>query len=127
MAKTKKKPTVKKTAAKKPAKKVVNKVIKKAGNKVIKKPLIKSPKVLRAAQGKEMFGAEIKMLDMVQTDLFEAITSKPDARDYEAIRLYVDNMYMVLNKTVTIIMDVKNLIIKKDVQELITETYNPPA
>ena len=74
-----------------------------------------------------MFGAEIKMLDMVQTDLFEAITSKPDARDYEAIRLYVDNMYMVLNKTVTIIMDVKNLIIKKDVQELITETYNPPA
>jgi hypothetical protein len=82
---------------------------------------------LAFASGSRLFEVELNLLDRIQTDLFEAITLKPDVRDVEAVRLYVDNLYLVLNRAVTIIMDVKNYLIKKDIPAKITETYNSPA
>lgn len=82
---------------------------------------------LAFASGSKLFEVELNLLDRIQTDLFEAITLKPDVRDVEAVRLYVDNLYIVLNRAVTIIMDVKNHLIKKDIPAKITETYNSPA
>jgi hypothetical protein len=79
------------------------------------------------ASGSKIFEVELNLLDKVQNDLFESITLKPDVRDVEAVRLYVDNLYLVLNRAVTIIMDVKNHLIKKDIPASITETYNSPA
>ena len=47
--------------------------------------------------------------------------------DFEEIRLYVDNVYMTLNKCVSLSKDVKNALLKKDYKDLITDTYNSPA
>ena len=105
-----------------------------------KKPVIKKKKIkstekqqkplkgrIAFSSGSKIFEVELNLLDKVQTDLFESITLKPDVRDVEAVRLYVDNLYLVLNRAVTIIMDVKNHLIKKDIPAAITETYNSPA
>jgi len=117
MAKTKK--ITKKVEPRKEATKPKKKALKNREN------LPKSK--LAFATGSKLFEVELNLLDRVQTDLFEAITLKPDVRDVEAVRLYVDNLYLVLNRTVTIIMDVKNHLIKKDIPSIITETYNSPA
>ena len=76
---------------------------------------------------KKKFETEIALLDRIQRELFDAIASKPDNNDYEAVRLYVDNLFITLNRTVTMIMDVKTNLEKKESQDGITETYNSPA
>ncbi len=119
MAKTIKK-TVKKAAPKKPVKKVASKKVVK---KVVKKPAVKT--VLLPAQ--KMFALEVALLDKLQSELFDAIAQKPQAMDFDEIRLFVDNVYMTLNKCVTISKDVKNAILKKDYKDMFTETYNSPA
>jgi hypothetical protein len=123
MAKTIKK-AVKKAAPKKAAKKVApKKVVKKAVKKTVKKTVIKT--VLLPAQ--KMFALEVALLDKLQSELFEAIAQKPQAMDFDEIRLFVDNVYMTLNKCVTISKDVKNALLKKDYKDMFTDTYNSPA
>ena len=80
-----------------------------------------------AKKTKNKFETEIALLDRIQRELFDAIASKPDNNDYEAVRLYVDNLFITLNRTVTMIMDVKTNLEKKESQDGITETYNSPA
>ena len=142
MAKTKKKApkkplkksvkkTVKKTTAKKPAvKKTVRKTaVKKAAVKktAVKKAAVKKAAVPALIPNRKMFAMEITLLDKLQTELFESIAAKPEAMDFDEIRLFVDNVFMTLNKSVTIAKDVKNMLLNKDFKEPITETYNSPA
>jgi hypothetical protein len=96
---------------------------KKAVKKTSKKIVIKT--VLKPTQ--KIFALEIALLDKLQVELFEAIAQKPQAMDFDEIRLYVDNVYMTLNKCVTLSKDVKNALLKKDYKDLITDTYNSPA
>ncbi len=105
-------------------KKTVKKTIKKAApKKTVSKFNVKT--ILKPTQ--KMFALEIALLDKLQVELFEAIAQKPQAMDFEEIRLFVDNVYMTLNKCVTISKDVKNALLKKDYKDLITDTYNSPA
>jgi GTPase len=124
MAKTIKK-VPKKIALKKVVKKVTaKKVVKKiAPKKVSNKIVIRT--VLKPTQ--KVFALEIALLDKLQVELFEGIAQKPQAMDYDEIRLYVDNVYMILNKCVSLSKDVKNALLKKDYKDLFTETYNSPA
>jgi len=73
------------------------------------------------------FKLEIALLDKAQNELFEAIASKPDPNDIEAMRLYLDNVYMVMNKCVTLVKDTKNALQNKQAEPPLTETYNSPA
>lgn len=73
------------------------------------------------------FKLEITLLDKAQSELFDSIASKPDTNDIEAMRLYIDNAYMVMNKCVTLIKDTKNALQKKQAEPPLTETYNSPA
>lgn len=73
------------------------------------------------------FKLEIKLLDKAQSELFEAISEKPDANDVESMRLYIDNVYMVMNKCFTLIKDTKNALQNKQTEPPLTETYNSPA
>jgi hypothetical protein len=109
------KKTVKKVAPKKAVKKVAPKKVEK---KVVKTSFQPTQK---------MFALEVALLDKLQVELFEAISQKPQAMDFDEIRLYVDNVYMILNKCFSLTKDVKNALLTKDFKELITETYNPPA
>lgn len=110
------KKTVKKTAVKKPA---VKKVVKKAAVKKAAAPVL--------IPNRKMFAMEITLLDKLQTELFDSIAAKPEAMDFDEIRLFVDNVFMTLNKSVTIAKDVKNMLLNKDFKEPITDTYNSPA
>ncbi len=76
---------------------------------------------------KKKFETEITLLDRIQRELFDAIASKPEVNDYEAVRLYIDNLFITLNRSVTMVMDVKSILEKKENQEDVTETYNSPA
>jgi hypothetical protein len=73
------------------------------------------------------FKLEIALLDKAQNELFDAIASKPDPNDIEAMRLYLDNVYMVMNKCVTLVKDTKNALQNKQEEPPLTETYNSPA
>ena len=116
--------TIKKAVKKATPKKVVKKVAsKKVTKKIAKKILIKT--VLKPKQ--KMFTLEIALLDKLQTELFEAIAQKPQAMDFDEIRLFVDNVYMTLNKCFTLSKDVKNALLKKDYKDMFTDTYNSPA
>ena len=73
------------------------------------------------------FKLEIALLDKAQNELFELIASKPKTNDIEAMRLYVDNVFMGMNKCTTLVKDAKNELIKKQQEPPLTETYNSPA
>ncbi len=120
MPKTTKKTKKEPVKTKKPVKKAVT-------TKKQTKKTKKTSKKVSLVSGKKVFEFEIGMLDAAQNDLFELIANKPDPRDVEAVRLYVDNVFHVMNRVVTLVMDVKNSLIKKDIPEIITETYNSPA
>ena len=108
----------------KPVKKSVKKQLKKSVQKKnIKKPVVK----VGTKPERKMFTMEIALLDKLQNELFNAIAEKPSTMDFEEIRLYIDNVYMTLNKCTTLAKDVKNYLLKKDFDEPITETYNSPA
>jgi len=78
-------------------------------------------------KNKSDFKLEIALLDKAQNELFDAIASKPETNDIEAMRLYIDNVFMVLNKCVTLVKDTKNALQKKQDETPLTETYNSPA
>ena len=67
----------------------------------------------------------IKYLDLIYSDMIEALHQKPDEIDIEAIRLYMDNIWRVFNRTVFRVTEIKNSLQKN--QKLIHETWNPPA
>ena len=71
------------------------------------------------------FDSEVKFLDLMYTDMLEAIHQKPDENDIEAMRLYMDNIWGVFNRTVVRVTEIKNSLQKN--QKLIHETWNPPA
>ncbi len=135
MAKTKKKTPKKplKKAAKKTVKKPVKKTVRKtavkkpAVKKVVKKAAVKKAAAPVLIPNRKMFAMEITLLDKLQTELFDSIAAKPEAMDFDEIRLFVDNVFMTLNKSVTIAKDVKNMLLNKDFKDPITETYNSPA
>ncbi len=81
----------------------------------------------KKSREKKIFETELEILDRIQKELFEAIAQKPDARDIESVRIYLDNLFIVLNRTVTMVMDVRTSLEKKENNESITETYNSPA
>ena len=54
------------------------------------------------------FESEIKFLDFIYTDMLEAIHQKPDENDIEAMRLYMDNIWGVFNRTVFRVTEIKN-------------------
>jgi len=91
------------------------------------KKAMKSKVRVSKISGKKMFEIEVGMLDSAQNDLFELIANRPDARDIEAVRLYIDNVFQVMNRVVTLVMEAKNSLLKKEIQQTITETYNSPA
>ncbi len=76
-------------------------------------------------QSEANFENEIKLLDLVYSDMIDALHNKPDENDIEAIRLYIDNIRGVFNRTVFRVTEIKNNL-QKD-QELKHETWNPPA
>jgi hypothetical protein len=71
------------------------------------------------------FENEIKYLDLIYSDMIEALHQKPDENDIEAMRLYMDNIWGVFNRTVFRVTEIKNSLQKN--QKLIHETWNPPA
>ena len=71
------------------------------------------------------FESEIKFLALIYTDMLEAIHQKPDENDIEALRLYMDNIWGVFNRTVFRVTEIKNSLQKN--QKLLHETWNPPA
>jgi len=71
------------------------------------------------------FDKEIQFLDLIYSDMLEAIHQKPDENDIEAMRLYMDNIWGVFNRTVFRVIEIKNNLQKE--QKLIHETWNPPA
>jgi hypothetical protein len=71
------------------------------------------------------FENEIKYLDLIYSDMIEALHQKPDENDIEGMRLYMDNIWSVFNRTVFRVTEIKNSL-QKD-QKLILETWNPPA
>jgi len=68
---------------------------------------------------------DIEILDTVYSDMVEAIHLKPQGNELEELRLYVDNLYTMLNRTVFRIQEVKNSIAEE--KQLLLETWNPPA
>jgi hypothetical protein len=120
--------SAKKVTAKKPVIKTAAKTVRKSPKiKAVKMSVTKSEYKPFQMPNRKMFAMEITLLDKLQFELFEAIAQKPGTMDYEEMRLFVDNVYMTLNKTATIAKDVKNMILNKDFKEPITETYNSPA
>ena len=71
------------------------------------------------------FDKEVQFLDLIYSDMIEAIHQKPDENDIEAMRLYIDNIWGVFNRTVFRVTEIKNSLQKN--QKLIHETWNPPA
>jgi hypothetical protein len=71
------------------------------------------------------FENEIKYLDLIYSDMIEALHQKPDENDIETMRLYMDNIWGVFNRTVFRVTEIKNSLQKN--QKLIHETWNPPA
>ena len=71
------------------------------------------------------FNSEIQFLDLIYSDMIEAIHQKPNENDIEAVRLYLDNIWGVFNRTVFRVTEIKNSLQKN--QKLIHETWNPPA
>jgi GTPase len=114
--------------------KIIKKVkpVKKAVKKQVKKTVQKKNNKRQVVKAgikpvRKMFSIEVALLDKLQNELFNAIAAKPSTMDFDEIRLYIDNVYMTLNKCTTLAKDVKNYLLKKDFDEPITETYNSPA
>lgn len=71
------------------------------------------------------FEKEIKMLDLIYSDMLESIQGKPDSNKIDDLRLYVDNIYTVLNRTAIRVKEIKNDLLADE--KFIHETWNPPA
>jgi hypothetical protein len=71
------------------------------------------------------FEKEIEILDKIYVDMVDAVHNKPNPNDIESMRLYLDNIYSVLNATGLRAKEVKNMLLAD--KKLIHETWNPPA
>lgn len=71
------------------------------------------------------FEEEIKLLDKVYSDMMEAIHNKPSDNTLENLRLYADNVYVLLNRTALRVNELKNNLLED--RKLFLETFNPPA
>ena len=71
------------------------------------------------------FENEIKFLDLIYSDMIEALHQKPDENDIEGMRLYLDNIWGVFNRTVFRVTEIKNSLLKD--KKFKHETWNPPA
>jgi hypothetical protein len=71
------------------------------------------------------FTKEVNLLDQIYSDMIEAIHNKPENNNIEDIRIYLDNVYVILNRTVFRVQEVKKDLEKH--KELVFETFNPPA
>lgn len=71
------------------------------------------------------FESEIKLLDLIYSDMIDALHNKPSSEDIEAMRLYIDNLWGVFNRSVLRITEVKNYLSKGLKPD--TNTWNPPA
>lgn len=71
------------------------------------------------------FENEIKFLDLIYTDMIESLHQKPDENDIEGMRLYLDNIWGVFNRTVFRVTEIKNSLLKD--KKFKHETWNPPA
>lgn len=71
------------------------------------------------------FEKEIKYLDLIYTDMIEALHQKSDENDIEGMRLYLDNIWGVFNRTVIRVTEIKNNLQKE--KKFKHETWNPPA
>lgn len=76
-------------------------------------------------QTKKSYKEEIKLLDLIYSDMIDALHNKPNTDDIEGMRLYMDNLWGVFNRSVFRITEIKNSLIKEVKQD--TETWNPPA
>jgi hypothetical protein len=74
---------------------------------------------------KFQFEDEIKILNSIYSDMLEAIQHKPNDNDLESLRLYADNVYVLLNRTVLSVQEIKNSLLSD--KKIFLETYNPPA
>ena len=54
------------------------------------------------------FDGEVKLFDLIYTDMLEALHQKPDENDIEAMRIYMDNIWGVFNRTVFRVTEIKN-------------------
>jgi len=72
------------------------------------------------------FEKELALLDKLYLDLVESIHQKPDpGANLEDLRLFVDNAYVTLNRSVAVVREVKATL-EAD-RNLILQTWNPPA
>ena len=71
------------------------------------------------------FENEIKFLDLIYTDMIEALHQKPDENDIEGMRLYLDNIWGVFNRTIFRVTEIRNSLQKDKIFK--HETWNPPA
>lgn len=71
------------------------------------------------------FENEIKHLDLIYTDMIEALHQKPDENDIQGIRLYLDNIWVVFNRTAIRVNEIKNSLQKE--KKFKHEAWNPPA
>jgi len=71
------------------------------------------------------FDDDIRILDSIYSDMVEAIHMKPSGNNIEELRLYMDNLYVTLNRTVFRVQEIKNSL--NEGKKLIFNTWNPPA
>ncbi len=71
------------------------------------------------------FDKQIKLLDQIYSDMIESVHQKPSNNNVEDMRLYLDNVFVILNRTVFRVQEIKNDLEQQ--KKLILETWNPPA
>ncbi len=72
------------------------------------------------------FEKELALLDKLYLDLVESIHQKPEpGANLEDLRLFVDNAYVTLNRSVAVVREVKATL--ETERNLILQTWNPPA
>ena len=72
------------------------------------------------------FEREKAILNKIYSDAVEAINAKPNYDDIENLRLYVDNVYALLNRIAIMSKDVKKFLEEREPKSK-HETYNSPA
>lgn len=71
------------------------------------------------------FEKEINMLDEIYSDMLESIHGIPDLKSFENLRIYVDNVYVILNRTALRVTEIRKDLLADE--KFIHETWNPPA
>lgn len=71
------------------------------------------------------FEKEVNTLDAIYSDMVESIHAIPELKSLENLRLYVDNVYAILNRTAIRVKEIKKDLLADE--KFIHETWNPPA